>query len=44
MNEICDRVGVLNDKRLMFLGTPEDLKKEGGNDNLERAFLKVIGE
>lgn len=42
MNEICDRVGVLSAGTLVFTGTPAELKKQGGNDNMERAFLSVI--
>lgn len=42
MNEICDRVGVLSGGKLVFTGTPDGLKKEGGNDNLERAFLSIL--
>ncbi|PJB71339.1 MAG: ABC transporter ATP-binding protein [Alphaproteobacteria bacterium CG_4_9_14_3_um_filter_47_13] len=42
MGEICDRLGVLSQGRLIFTGTPEELKRIGGNDNIERAFLSVI--
>lgn len=42
MNEICDQVGIISHGRLVFTGTPEDLKKDGGNDNIERAFLNII--
>ncbi len=42
MNEICDRVSVLSAGQLIFTGTPEELKKEGGDDNMERAFLHII--
>ncbi len=42
MNEICDMVGVVSDGRLIFYGTPEELRKEGGSDNMERAFLSVV--
>ncbi len=42
MNEICDRVAVLHDGRLVFSGTPKALRKEGQNDNLERAFLHIL--
>jgi len=43
MNEICDRVGVLNAGALVFTGTPAELRKKGNDDNIERAFLNVIG-
>lgn len=42
MNEICDSVGVISHGRLVFYGTPEGLRREGGNDNLERAFLNIV--
>lgn len=42
MDEICDRVGVIHDAKLQFLGTPAELKGKTQKDNLERAFLKVI--
>ena len=43
MNEICDRVGVIHDGHLRFLGTPAGLRQAAGNDNIERAFLSMIG-
>lgn len=43
MNEICDRVGVLHEGRMHFLGTPQELRHRSDNDNIERAFLSVIG-
>lgn len=42
MKEICDRVGVMDKGRIVFLGTPEELCRKGGNDNLEQAFLRII--
>lgn len=42
MDEICDRIGVIHDGALAFLGTPAALKEKTQKDNLERAFLKVI--
>lgn len=42
MDEICDRVGVLHDGELRFTGTPAALKKETGENYLERAFLSCI--
>lgn len=40
--ELCDRVAVFHNKSIIFLGTPADLKKTGGDDNLEKAFLAVL--
>lgn len=42
MDEICDRVGIIHDGQLMFLGTPAELKEKTQQEYLERAFLKVI--
>ena len=44
MDEICDRVAIIHGRRLPFLGTPAELKKETGQEYLERAFLKMIDE
>ncbi|AGH98281.1 ABC transporter ATP-binding protein [Micavibrio aeruginosavorus] len=42
MDEICDRVAVLHDGVLVYIGPPAGLRDRAGVDNLERAFLKVI--
>lgn len=42
MDEICDRVGVLHEGNLLYLGPPSGLKAQTGSDHLERAFLKLI--
>lgn len=42
MAEICDRVAVLHNKSIIFLGTPEDMMGKAGHKDLERAFLKLI--
>jgi ABC-2 type transport system ATP-binding protein len=42
MDEICDRVAVINRGRLLFTGTPSALKQEARNENLERAFLNLV--
>ena len=42
MDEICDRVAVLHDGAIRFVGPPADLKKQTGSENLERAFLHFI--
>ena len=43
MDEMCNRVGVLSNGCLVFTGTPEALKKRGGDESVERAFLRIIG-
>ncbi len=42
MDEICDRVAIIHDRGLQFLGTPKKLKSETKETYLERAFLKKI--
>ena len=42
MDELCDKVALLHNKKLQFLGTPADLKAQTGDDSLERAFLHFI--
>jgi ABC-2 type transport system ATP-binding protein len=42
IDEICDRIGVLNNGSIQFTGTSEQLKKKYGVDSLEKAFLKEI--
>jgi len=42
MDELCDRIGVIHDQSLRFLGTPAELREKTKNDSLERAFLKII--
>lgn len=42
MDEICDRIAVLHEGRICYVGTPAELKKSTGSQNLERAFLHYI--
>lgn len=42
IDEICDRVGVLYKGKIIFIGTPEELKKKHSETLLEKAFLKEI--
>ncbi len=42
IDEICDRIAVLHDTEIVFVGTPKDFKQQYELDNLERAFLKSI--
>ncbi|MBI1216191.1 MAG: ATP-binding cassette domain-containing protein [Alphaproteobacteria bacterium] len=44
MDEICDRIAVIHEGGLRFLGTPAELKKAQGQEYLERAFLKLIDD
>ncbi len=42
MDEICDRVAILYDKKILYVGTPGDFKKQTNCETLERAFLQFI--
>lgn len=42
IDEICDRIGVIHDGRLFFIGTPAEFKQRHGSQMLERAFLNSI--
>lgn len=43
MAELCDRVAVLHQGRLVFCGSPGTLLDREKSSNLEQAFLSVIG-
>ena len=40
---LCDRVLILARGRLVAQGTPQDLCRLAGEDELEEAFVKIIG-
>ena len=42
MDEICDDIAVLHKSKIRYIGTPLDLKKKHGKDNLDQAFLNEI--
>ena len=42
MDEICDRVAIMDEGVVKFIGTPDAVKKQTGSENLERAFLHFI--
>jgi ABC-2 type transport system ATP-binding protein len=42
IDEICDRIGVINDTKLIYDGTPADFKASFEADSLEKSFLKSI--
>ncbi len=43
IDEICDRIGIIHDTKLVYLGTAEAFKPTFKEPTLERAFLKAIG-
>ncbi|MES2985011.1 MAG: ABC transporter ATP-binding protein [Pseudomonadota bacterium] len=44
IEEICDRIGIIHDSKLVYLGTAAAFKPTFKEETLERAFLKAIGE
>lgn len=42
IDEICDRIAVIHGMKLVFLGTPKELKERYGSVSLEQAFLGSI--
>jgi ABC-type Na+ transport system ATPase subunit NatA len=42
MEELCDRIAVLHEGRIAFIGKPGDLIAQSGQLQLERAFLSLI--
>lgn len=43
IDEICDRIAVLHDGKIRFIGKPQDFKTKHKTENLEKAFLNEIG-
>ncbi|MFN8930133.1 MAG: ABC transporter ATP-binding protein [Alphaproteobacteria bacterium] len=42
IDEICDRIGIIHDAKLRYIGTARDFKPTYQEVSLERAFLKVL--
>lgn len=42
IDEICDRIGVIHEGKLFFIGTPQEFKARYGDNSLEKAFLNSI--
>ena len=42
--EMCDRLAVMKDGRLVAVGTKEEIKKAAGVNDLEAAFVKLVKE
>lgn len=43
IDEICDRICIIHDSKLVYLGTAAEFKPTFNETSLERAFLKAIG-
>lgn len=44
VEELCDRMAILHDGRLRFVGSPAECLGRYGADTLEQAFLRCIGQ
>lgn len=42
IDELCDRIGILNNGKMSFIGTPLELKQKYTENSLEKAFLREI--
>jgi len=42
IDEICDRIGVISDSKLIFIGTPQAFKESHKGETLEKSFLQAI--
>lgn len=44
VDRLCDSVAVIHEGTIVARGTVADLKAQSGEENLERVFLKLVGE
>lgn len=44
LDEICNRIAIIHQGHVDYVGTPKNLKKQCAADNLERAFLHFIND
>ncbi|MCK5383998.1 MAG: ABC transporter ATP-binding protein [Alphaproteobacteria bacterium] len=42
MDEICDRVAILHEGKIRYIGTPDELKRRTNKGYLEQAYLEFI--
>jgi len=40
---LCDRLAIINSGKIAALGTTDELKKKAGADDLENAFINLVG-
>jgi ABC-2 type transport system ATP-binding protein len=43
IDEICDRIAILNNGKIVFIGKPSEFKEKHQEASLEKAFLNEIG-
>ena len=39
---LSDRVGIMAQGKLVFVGTPSEVKQKGNSDNFEQAFINIV--
>jgi sodium transport system ATP-binding protein len=44
VQRLCDRVAIIHKGRLQAVGTPQSLIAQAGVDDLEEAFVRIVGE
>jgi len=43
VEDLCDRIGIINAGRLVAVGTVEEILSQTGKDTLEEAFIELTG-
>ncbi len=43
VEELCDRIGIINQGRLIALGTVDEIMAQAGTKTLEKAFIAITG-
>ena len=41
---LCDRIAIIHKGKILVQGTPDDLRQRTGEENLEEAFVRLVGE
>jgi ABC-2 type transport system ATP-binding protein len=41
--KICDRIAIIGNGKIVFIGTVDELREARGNESLEEIFLEVTG-
>ena len=41
---LCDRIAIIHKGKILVQGTPDELRKRTGEENLEEAFVRLVGE
>ncbi|MBM4464002.1 MAG: ATP-binding cassette domain-containing protein [Chloroflexi bacterium] len=41
---LCDRIAIIHKGKILVQGTPDELRQRTGEENLEEAFVRLVGE